>query len=87
MPVPQDLRLNIIRYFIAKIWQTYYAFGFPSQAHHRYFVQGEPLQQPGHGGPQLMYLRLALLILLFHVAHPPRREMRKAIVHELTSLC
>ena len=49
--------------------------------------QGEPLQQPGHGGPQLMYLRLALLILLFHVAHPPRREMRKAIVHELTSLC
>lgn len=49
--------------------------------------QGEPLQQPGHGGPQLIYLRLDLLILLFHVAHPPRREMRKAIMHELTSLC
>ena len=49
--------------------------------------QGEPLQQPEHGGPQLIYLRLALLILLFHVAHSPRREMRKAIMHELTSLC
>lgn len=49
--------------------------------------QGEPLQQPGHGGPQLIYLRLDLLILLFRVAHPPRREMRKAIMHELTFIC
>ena len=49
--------------------------------------QGEPLQQPGHGGPWLIHRRLDLLILLFHVAHPPRREMRKAIMHELTFLC
>ena len=49
--------------------------------------QGEPLHQPGHGGPQLIDLKLALLILLLHVARPPRREMRKATIHELTSLC
>lgn len=51
--------------------------------------QNEPLKYSGQEGPQLIHMRLGLLILLFHVVHPPRREMRKTIIYmyELTSLC